>query len=90
MRGNVADKRCENGHFIDESWDLCPYCPVDENEPEMPIVRPTRFGGADAAKPAAVEPEPPPPNAFSSPPFPLPVPTPNRIRPPPRIRASPR
>ena len=66
----MADKRCENGHFIDESWDLCPYCPVDENEPEMPIVRPTRFGGADAAKPAAVEPEPPPRRPVAVPPPP--------------------
>ena len=23
----MADKRCKNGHFIDESWDICPYCP---------------------------------------------------------------
>jgi len=36
----VADKRCENGHFIDESWDICPYCPQDQSEPEIPIVRP--------------------------------------------------
>jgi hypothetical protein len=36
----VADKRCENGHFIDESWDLCPYCPQDASEPEIPVVRP--------------------------------------------------
>jgi hypothetical protein len=36
----VADKRCENGHFIDESWDLCPYCPQEEGEPEIPVVRP--------------------------------------------------
>jgi hypothetical protein len=36
----VADKRCENGHFIDESWDICPYCPQDASEPEMPVVRP--------------------------------------------------
>ena len=36
----MADKRCDNGHFIDESWDLCPYCPQDMNEPEIPIVRP--------------------------------------------------
>jgi hypothetical protein len=36
----VADKRCDNGHFIDESWDLCPYCPQDESEPEIPGVRP--------------------------------------------------
>lgn len=40
----MADKRCENGHFIDESWDICPYCPVDESdEPEVPVVRPSRF-----------------------------------------------
>jgi hypothetical protein len=51
----VADKRCENGHFIDESWDLCPYCPVDSREPEIPVVRPSRFGSSDAAAP------PPPP-----------------------------
>lgn len=37
---SVADKRCENGHFIDESWDICPYCPQDQGEPEIPIVRP--------------------------------------------------
>jgi hypothetical protein len=48
----VADKRCENGHFIDESWDLCPYCPQDESEPEIPVVRPTR-SIAVAAPPAA-------------------------------------
>lgn len=36
----MADKRCDNGHFIDESWDLCPYCPQDESEPEIPVVRP--------------------------------------------------
>ena len=41
----MADKRCENGHFIDESWDLCPYCPADSSEAEIPIVRPSRFGG---------------------------------------------
>ena len=44
----MADKRCENGHFIDESWDLCPYCPAEDNEPEIPIVRPSRFGTTDA------------------------------------------
>jgi hypothetical protein len=36
----VADKRCDNGHFIDESWDICPYCPQDQSEPEIPVVRP--------------------------------------------------
>jgi FHA domain-containing protein len=44
VRDIVADKRCENGHFIDESWDLCPYCPQDESEPDVPVVRPTRGG----------------------------------------------
>jgi hypothetical protein len=44
----VADKRCDNGHFIDESWDLCPYCPAETAEPEIPIVRPTRFGANDS------------------------------------------
>ncbi|MEO8034288.1 MAG: FHA domain-containing protein [Acidobacteriota bacterium] len=44
----VADKRCDNGHFIDESWDLCPYCPADQSEAEIPVVRPTRFGTHDA------------------------------------------
>jgi hypothetical protein len=38
----VADKRCDNGHFIDESWDLCPYCPAESGEAEMPVVRPAR------------------------------------------------
>ena len=63
----MADKRCENGHFIDESWDLCPYCPVDADEPELPIVRPTRFGGVAVPtpepprRPVAVPSPPPPP-----------------------------
>jgi hypothetical protein len=39
---NVADKRCDNGHFIDETWDLCPYCPQDVSEPDIPVVRPSR------------------------------------------------
>jgi len=47
----VADKRCENGHFIDESWDLCPYCPADSGEGEIPIVRPSRFGGQERREP---------------------------------------
>ncbi|MDP9192943.1 MAG: FHA domain-containing protein [Acidobacteriota bacterium] len=36
----MADKRCDNGHFIDEAWDICPYCPQDESEPQIPVVRP--------------------------------------------------
>jgi hypothetical protein len=53
----VADKRCDNGHFIDESWDLCPYCPVESVEPDIPVVRPTRFG-AEGQRPAPAPPEP--------------------------------
>ena len=36
----MPDKRCENGHFIDSSWDLCPYCPAPSAEP-LAIVRPS-------------------------------------------------
>jgi hypothetical protein len=59
----VADKRCENGHFIDESWDICPYCPQDANEPELPIVRPSRVQDAPprtAVPSAPARPLPPP------------------------------
>jgi len=48
----VADKRCENGHFIDETWDICPYCPQEASEPEVAVVRPTRAGGAAGSQPA--------------------------------------
>ena len=55
----MADKRCENGHFIDESWDLCPYCPAENAESDnIPVVRPTRFGAADGPRPAPAAPEP--------------------------------
>jgi pSer/pThr/pTyr-binding forkhead associated (FHA) protein len=53
---NVADKRCENGHFIDESWDLCPYCPAATADPEIAVVRPTRFGSPDPSPRSAPEP----------------------------------
>ena len=48
----MADKRCENGHYIDESWDLCPYCP-QEPESEIPVVRPARSRTETPSKPAA-------------------------------------
>ena len=58
----MADKRCENGHFIDESWDLCPYCPAAEGGPEqeIPIVRPSRAVAAPSEPPrvAAAAPQP--------------------------------
>jgi len=47
----VADKRCDNGHFIDESWDICPYCPQEASEPEIAVVRPTRVPESAAAVP---------------------------------------
>jgi hypothetical protein len=58
VRNNVADKRCDNGHFIDESWDICPYCPQAETgEPEIPVVRPRAVEAVTAPPP----PPPPPP-----------------------------
>lgn len=92
----MADKRCDNGHFIDESWDLCPYCPQEAaGEQEIPIVRPRPV----TAEVPRVTPGPPSPAPFSttssspfappsSSPFaplvavPDPVPAPRRERPP--------
>jgi hypothetical protein len=68
----VADKRCDNGHFIDESWDLCPYCPQDDSEPEIPVVRPRAVDPSPArslAQPAAeagLKAAPPPSPRFTS------------------------
>jgi FHA domain len=56
MRVNVADKRCDNGHFIDESWDICPYCPNDAAEPDIPVVRPRAVEAAAAPAAAVREP----------------------------------
>ena len=47
----MADKRCDNGHFIDESWDLCPYCPAEASESEPPA-RPTRVTSAESSRPS--------------------------------------
>lgn len=88
----MADKRCENGHFIDESWDLCPYCPADTNEPEVPVVRPSRFGSqaepqrppTQAMRPTTV-PDPRRPVA-APPPSPPPPTRPSVVQPPPMER----
>lgn len=48
----MADKRCENGHYIDESWDLCPYCPPPSNQ-EIAVVRP------DSSEPVPMRPPAP-------------------------------
>ena len=50
----MADKRCDNGHFIDESWDICPYCPQDDAEPEIPVVRPRAVDPSPSARSAPV------------------------------------
>lgn len=56
----MADKRCDNGHFIDESWDLCPYCPQDDAEPEIPVVRPRAVDPSPATRPMSAVPVPSP------------------------------
>lgn len=89
---NVADKRCENGHFIDESWDLCPYCPQDESEsPEIPIVRPARSlaeapAPPPAPRPVAVPSLPPAPPSAPSPIVPRREPHTSMASPPPMER----
>jgi hypothetical protein len=50
----MPDKQCENGHFIDESWDLCPYCPaVVVKNPSVAVPRPgkTRATSIDVPVP---------------------------------------
>jgi pSer/pThr/pTyr-binding forkhead associated (FHA) protein len=63
----VADKRCDNGHFIDEAWDICPYCPQDESEPQIPVVRPRSLeqsaGASNAAASARATPSVAPPSS---------------------------
>lgn len=51
----MADKRCDNGHFIDEAWDLCPYCPQEQSESDVPVVRPRSM--AMEAPPPPTEPD---------------------------------
>jgi FHA domain len=83
----VADKRCDNGHFIDESWDLCPYCPQESAEPEISVVRPARM---QPERPLPLPPRPPatavPPPSTAVPhrePSPPGLPPPRREPPPP-------
>lgn len=94
MRGNVADKRCDNGHFIDEAWDICPYCPQDESEPEIPVVRPRSLEQSSAhsnapappravpsiGQPAAAAHPHPQPRALAPVPEPRPISMPTRSR----------
>ena len=54
----MADKRCDNGHFIDEAWDLCPYCPQDDAEPAIPIVRPRAVPSVSPSASPSASPSP--------------------------------
>ena len=81
----MADKRCENGHFIDESWDLCPYCPADNSEPDIPVVRPARVSVPEPvsqpqSRPVGLVSPPPPPSIAGN------IPSGPRIVPPPMER----
>ena len=77
----MADKRCENGHFIDESWDLCPYCPADNSEPDIPVIRPAR----SMPEPVSL-PQSRPVGIASPPPIAANIPSGPRIVPPPMER----
>ena len=61
----MADKRCDNGHFIDEAWDICPYCPAEHpSDGDVAVVRPSRVSVAQAEPPrttTAVQPPVPKP-----------------------------
>lgn len=59
----MADKRCKNGHFIDESWDICPYCPPDDgavDDEKIAVVQPKSARKEPPAPAPAVDPEPTP------------------------------
>ena len=47
----MPDKQCENGHMIDESWDLCPYCPQGRRE-QLSVVRPRTVNATEAPSPS--------------------------------------
>jgi pSer/pThr/pTyr-binding forkhead associated (FHA) protein len=55
----VADKRCVNGHFIDESWDLCPFCPP-EKEASVAVVKPRNATRDCRSSPANADASPAP------------------------------
>lgn len=79
----MAEKQCINGHTIDASWDLCPFCPVIESPPAFSVVRPRTL--AVPLEPPAPAQSPAPSAAQSSAPAPAPTarqertPLPSRI-----------
>lgn len=90
----MADKRCDNGHFIDESWDLCPYCPVEASAGDVPVVRPSRFNHVEGRpeprpEPRVVEPRPEPRPVPQAPEPRRPTAVPPPAPPPPRREPMP-
>lgn len=74
----MADKRCKNGHFIDESWDICPYCPPEESTPtseKIAVVQP-KTARKDAAPSEPRRHDPPPTPVVRREPAPSPPPPP--------------
>jgi hypothetical protein len=74
----VADKRCDNGHFIDEAWDICPYCPADASEPHVQAARPRAMDPVTTpmTAPVTIARSNPAANAPANPPAPSPAPRP--------------
>jgi hypothetical protein len=52
----MPDKQCENGHFIDESWDICPYCPPAAKSVAARAPLKTRATSVDIPLPQAPRP----------------------------------
>jgi len=72
----VADKRCKNGHFIDESWDICPYCPAEDGavaDEKISVVQPKSARKDPTPRPPNDAPPTPAVKRDSSPPPPPPV-----------------
>lgn len=51
----MPDKRCSNGHIIDATWDICPYCPAEKQTGDIPVVQPRPASRPDESR------VPPPP-----------------------------
>ena len=68
----MSTKLCQNGHVMDATWDLCPYCPDPSRMGARPAVPPTRVSVA-AADPAPAAPPPMP--------VPMPAPAPKKADP---------
>lgn len=69
----MADKRCKNGHFIDEAWDICPYCPPEKSAAAEPAAPRTARPEPARREPAAPRPSAPAAAVVASPAPPPPV-----------------